>query len=70
MKLDKDVYISLLHTLKMKQKKKHFKKVVAYIRKFSDPNDLSPILIDQIISIGIEMQIPITLGQLVRDMII
>jgi hypothetical protein len=55
MKLDKDVYISLLHTLKMKQKKKHFKKVVAYIRKFSDPNDLSPKLIDQIISIGIEM---------------
>ena len=34
MKLDKDVYLSLLHTLKMKQKKKHFKKVVTYIRKY------------------------------------
>jgi hypothetical protein len=46
MKLDKDVYLSLLHTLKMKQKKKHFKKVVTYIRKYTDPKEISPKLID------------------------
>jgi hypothetical protein len=54
----------------MKPTKKHFKKVVAYIRRFTEPNDISPKIIDQIINIGIEMQLPNTLGQLVRDMII
>ena len=54
----------------MKPTKKHFKKVVAYIRKFNEPKDISPKIIDQIVSIGIEMQIPNTLGQLVRDIII
>ena len=45
-KFDNEINFNLLHTLKMKPTKKHFKKVVAYIRKFNEPKDISPKIID------------------------
>lgn len=46
MKLPLDVYQSLLQTLMIREKKKHFKKLVAYINEIEDPADVSPVLID------------------------
>lgn len=65
-----DVYRSLFETLTMRPNKKHYKKIVAYIRKFEDRETVSPLLIDQMVSVGMELKYPVTLGQLVRDLIV
>jgi len=65
-----DVYKSLLQTLAVRPKKKHFKKIVAYMRKFEPVERITPQLLDQVINVGIAQQYPVTLGQLVRDLII
>ena len=70
MHLPLDFYRSLLQTLMIKEKKKHFKKLIAYIFEVEPASRVSPLLIDQIIRVGINNQYPITLGQVVRDMII
>lgn len=69
MSMHPDVYRSLLETLTMRPNKKHFKKIVAYIRQCEKKEDVDPMLIDQIVSIGIDQRYPVTLGQLVRDFI-
>jgi len=43
---------------------------VEYIKKFEPVERVTPQLLDQIISIGINGVYPVTLGQLVRDLII
>lgn len=70
MQLHPIIYKSLLDTLAMKQKKKHFKKIVEYMQKYEKPQDVSPNLIDHIITIGINQQYPLTLGKFVRDFIV
>ena len=52
----------------MRPKKKHFKKIVEFIKNKED--NISPVLLDQIVRVGIELELPDTLGQLVRDLII
>lgn len=70
MQMHPDVYRSLFETLTMRPNKKHYKKIVAYIRKFEDRETVSPLLIDQMVSVGMELKYPVTLGQLVRDLIV
>ena len=70
MQLPIEVYKSLLQTLMIKGKKKHFKKVVSYIMKVEPASHVTPMLIDQILKVGINNIYPITLGQRMRDMII
>ena len=70
MSMPLEVYKSLLQTLTVQPKKKHFKKIVEYIKKFEPVERVTPQLLDQIISIGINGVYPVTLGQLVRDLII
>lgn len=70
MQLPMEFYRSLLQSLMIKGKKKHFKKLVSYIYKVEPASRVSPLLIDQLVAVGINNQYPITLGQVVRDMII
>lgn len=70
MPLHPDVYRSLLETLTMRPNKKHFKKITAYIRKFEKKEDVTPVLIDQLVGVGIDQRYPITLGRLIRDFIV
>lgn len=54
----------------VRPKKKHYKKIIAYLRKHEPVDQVPMHLIDQIITIGIQNQYPVTLGQLVRDLIV
>jgi hypothetical protein len=54
----------------MRPKKKHFKKVIAYIKQNEPKERINHDLLNQIINIGIAHQLPVTLGQTVRDMIV
>jgi len=47
------VYESLLNTNVIKPKKKHFKKIIQYMRTMEDGSQVSPILIDLVVKIGI-----------------
>lgn len=47
-------YKSLLETLMLAPKKKHFKKVVAHFIKYEHKNNLDPRILKMIIKIGIE----------------
>lgn len=53
MSLPMDIYRSLLQTLAVRPKKKHFKKIVAYIREHEPIERVSPQLLDQLVNIGI-----------------
>ena len=62
------IYRNLLETLTLKPKKKHFKKLIEYIRKHE--KDVKPQLLDQVIRVGIDHQYPVTLGKAIRDFIV
>lgn len=68
--LHPDVYRSLLETLTMRPSKKHFKKLIEYVRKFEKKEDISPLMIDHIVGVGIDQRYPVTLGKFVRDIIV
>lgn len=55
-------YKSLLETLVLEPKKKHFKKVVKHLIEFEDKSQVDDRLINLIIKIGIEQKYPIFLG--------
>ena len=52
-KMPKQAYISLLQTVALQPKKKHFKKIIQYIVLNEGPSELSSDLIDMINFIGI-----------------
>ena len=62
------IYKNLLETLTLKPKKKHFKKLIEFIRK--NEKDVKPQLLDQLINVGIDHQYPVTLGKSIRDFIV
>ena len=62
------IYKNLLETLTLKPKKKHFKKLIEYIRK--NEKDVKPQLLDQLINVGIDHEYPVTLGKSIRDFIV
>ena len=70
MRMHPEVYNSLLTTLSLNPKKKHFKKIVEYVRLHEPVEEVSQVLLNHIIQIGIDHQYPITLGQTVRDLIV
>ena len=47
------IYKNLLDTLGMMPKKKYFKKIVEYIQKYENEKEVQPLMLDQIISLGI-----------------
>lgn len=61
------MYNSILHTLVIMPKKKHFKKLLEYIKRVEPVENVTPLLIDKLIEIGIESRYPVTVGRWVRD---
>ena len=59
-------YKSLLESLMLQPKKKHFKKVVEHMLKFEKKELVDPFLINLIIKIGIDQQYPVFLGQTMK----
>lgn len=59
-------YRSLLETLVLHPKKKHFKKVVTHLLKYEPKELVDPTLINMIIKIGIDQQYPVYLGQTMK----
>lgn len=69
-KLSPQVYESLLHTNIVRPKKKHFKKIIQYMRQFEDASRMTPEIVDLVVKIGINHQYPVTLGKYMRDIIV
>ena len=59
-------YKSLLETLVLDPKKKHLKKVVAYLSEFEPKEKVDPYLIELIVKIGIEQKYPVLLGKTMK----
>jgi hypothetical protein len=59
-------YKSLLETLVLNPKKKHFKKVVAHMIEFEEINNVDPELINLMVKIGIEEKYPVFLGKTLK----
>lgn len=70
MQLHEDIYNSLLVTLSLNPKKKHYKKIIEYIRQHEAVEGVSQTLLDHLVQIGIDEQYPVTLGQTMRDLIV
>lgn len=62
MSLPSEVYTSLLQTVAVLPKKKHFKKIVNYMLKHENVENIPNHVINQIIDVGIANQYPMTLG--------
>ena len=70
MKIHPLIYKSLLQTMTVRPKKKHFKKIVEYIQKIEKIEEVRPQLLDHVINVGIDHKYPVTLGKIIRDLII
>ena len=69
--LHEDIYKNLIKTMAFSpKKKKHYKKIIKYIRKHEDPQSVSPELIEFVVKLGMFHEYPITLGQTMRDFIV
>ena len=64
--LPAQVYESLLETMILYPKKKHFKKVIQHIIRFNDKENISGDLLSLITNIGIDHQYPILMGQTMK----
>lgn len=67
--LGNKLYRSLLETSAIMPKKKHFKRIIAYIAKAENPADIDPEIIDMIVDIGIANQWPILIGSTIKFMV-
>ena len=61
--------MSLLETVALNPKKKHFKKIIEHVISYNDPSDIDSSVIDLINFIGIEQKYPILLGQTMKYLI-
>ena len=59
-------YRSLLETLVLEPKKKHFKKVLAHIIEHEPKDKVDPVLISLIVRIGIDQKYPVLLGKTMK----
>ena len=67
--LPTEAYKSLLQTVALAPKKKHFKKIIEHLLRFKEPEQVDTQVIDMINYIGIEQQYPILLGQTIKYML-
>ncbi len=66
MNLGPSVYRSLLETVALHPKKKHFKKIVSHLTQFENKENVESQLIDLITFIGIDQKYPVFLGQTMK----
>ena len=68
-KMPKQAYISLLQSVALQPKKKHYKKIIQYVVLNEGPSELSSDLIDMINFIGIDQRYPVLLGSTMKYLI-
>lgn len=56
------VYRSLLETVALHPKKKHYKKIIQHMLQFEDKDNVDPELIELLTFIGIDQKYPVLLG--------
>ena len=64
-----DAYYSLLESVALSPKKKHFKKILQYLVLSEEPTKVSPQLIDLVTVVGIDQQYPVLLGSTIKYML-
>ena len=62
-------YKSLLHSVLLTGKKKHFKKIIMHMNKFLKPEDFNDEIIQKVIEISVVHDFPILLGKTMKDFI-
>ncbi|CDW78620.1 UNKNOWN [Stylonychia lemnae] len=62
-------YKSILETLALHPKKKHFKKVVKHLLEFEQKENIDAELLDMIIRIGVDQKYPVFMGQTVKYLV-
>lgn len=60
-------YKSLLHSVLISGKKKHFKKILRHIEKHLSPKEIDDKLIESIINVAVAHNYPILLGTTIKD---
>lgn len=68
-KMPRQVYLSLLQSVALNPKKKHFKKIVQYLILHEKAKDVDVELIDLITFIGMDQKYPVLLGSTLKFMI-
>mmetsp|Transcript_4313 Transcript_4313/g.7289 ORF Transcript_4313/g.7289 Transcript_4313/m.7289 type:complete len:464 (-) Transcript_4313:184-1575(-) len=64
------IYHSLLETLTVRPKKKHYKKLVEYLLKHEKEENVSPMVLDHLTQVAINLNYPLTIGKYMRDFIV
>ena len=64
--LGSQVYRSLLETVALHPKKKHYKKIVQHMLQYEDKENVDPELLQLMIFVGIDQKYPILLGQTMK----
>ncbi|CAI2365840.1 unnamed protein product [Moneuplotes crassus] len=62
-------YRSLLHSVLLKGKKKHFKKIIKHIETYMSPDEVTDSLIADIIKVASQLDCPILLGRTIKRFI-
>lgn len=65
-KMPKQAYISLLQSVSIQPKKKHYKKIIQFMVLNESANELSSDLIDMLTFIGIDQKYPVLLGSTMK----
>ena len=65
-KMPRQAYKSLLQTVALNPKKKHFKKIVQFMVLNESPEELDPELINLVTFIGIDQKYPVLLGSTMK----
>lgn len=60
------VYRSLLETVALHPKKKHYKKIIQHMLQFEDKDNVDPELLELLTFIGIDQKYPVLLGQTMK----
>lgn len=60
-------YKSLLHSVLISGKKKHFKKILAHIEKHLSPEEIDDKIVESIINVAVSHNFPILLGTTMKD---
>ena len=64
--MPKQAYVSLLQTVSLQPKKKHYKKLIQYLVLNESASELSSDLIDMVTFIGIDQKYPVLLGSTMK----
>lgn len=65
-KMPKQAYMSLLHSVALRPKKKHYKKIIQYMVLNESPAELDSDLINLVTEIGIDQKYPVLLGSTIK----